>query len=87
MTKRTLPLRSSRDEFRRILTQSEFHVFRGIESDIRHLTHFEWLKMRHVFSGELVEHDLKCGAIGNTWHLVEIHGRWISGYGVIQRAN
>ena len=62
-------------EFRRILRQSEFHVFRGTESVAGHLAHFEWLKMRHVSSGELVKHELNCGAIGDKWHLVS---RWKS---------
>ena len=35
-----------------------------------HLVHFEWLKMRHVSSGELVKHELKCEAIRDTLHLV-----------------
>ena len=35
-----------------------------------HLVHFEWLKMRHMSSEELVKYELKCGAIGDTWHLV-----------------
>ena len=35
-----------------------------------HLVHFEWLKTRHVLSGELVKHELKCEAIGDTGHLV-----------------
>ena len=57
-------------EFRPIPRQSKFHIFRGTESGARHLTHFEWLKMRQVSSGELVKHELKCGAIGDTWYLV-----------------
>ena len=57
-------------EYRRIPKQSKFHVFLGTESGAGHLAHFEWFKMRHVSSGELVKHELKCGAIGDTWHLV-----------------
>ena len=57
-------------EFLQIPRQYEFHVFRGTESGAGHLAHFEWLKMRHVSSGELVKHELKCGVIGDKWHLV-----------------
>ena len=36
--------------------------------------------MRHVSSGELVKHELKCGAIGDTWHLVSGWKSMVDGY-------
>ena len=57
-------------EFHLILRHSKFHVFRCTKSSAGHLAHFEWLKMRHVSSGELVKHELKFGAIGDIWNLV-----------------
>ena len=68
MTKQISPLESSREIYlsHRIPRQSKFQVFRGIESGTGNLTYFEWLKMRHLSSGELVKHELKCGAIGDT---------------------
>ena len=67
-------------EFRRISIQSEFHVFRGTKSGDGHLAHFEWLKMRHVSSGELVKQCVQVWVHRRQMapcEWMEIHGRWI----------
>ena len=46
---------SYRVEFRQILRQSEFHVLRGNESDLRHEVGVEWLTLRHMSSCEQVK--------------------------------
>ena len=53
---RNLATTSNFVEFR---DSNNFHVFRGDEGSTRHLAHFEWLKVCHVSSAELVKHELK----------------------------
>ena len=48
-------------EFRQILRQSKFHVFRGTNDGAGHVAQIEWLKVRHVSDYELVKYELKCG--------------------------
>ena len=52
-------------EFRQIPRQLKFHVFRGTEGSMRHLTLIEWLTVCHVSSGEQVKQRAKVGPIGD----------------------
>ena len=58
-------------EFRRIMRQSEFCVFRGTKGSTGHLTHVEWLTVCYMSSAKSFKQRAQVGPIRDIWkHMI-----------------